>query len=331
MGLDHTLFSSTDITPETASRFVESFKAGIQPKPGSGPAFNKRKAKFDEIRTQLGNNLNELSPDLMRLRADLSHDLDNLGLLPSWPETSSSAPGFVGSEARKLVHMFMGLSMGRQFRKLLPANLVELPRLVDPQVFYEEVFPFVVAVPAEPELRGLLAKSLMTDLVARTVTRHKIMFNLRKNFAWNAATQTGSAVYTFGDDLNHWPFGLMNAGVKFGKRPIEEESKEPSVVCVSCMEKNNPGIKASDIRDTVNFYYELRNVAGQVSPTLQLLESSARTQSRDYSALVPASVRLALERSELELKEPEETFEETFEEGADFEDTAAEEPEDFED
>jgi hypothetical protein len=248
VGPDNTLFSKEPkITVQQAEAFVTALNEKLLPSDQTQHLFSDFKARFDELKRELNNSLNELNANLVQLRNDLWDSLVSAygGRVPrKWPRVDASAAEsqfeFMDN-TRDLMFMLMGLSLGRLFRAKLPPELQTLPESMSLDVFKAKVFDFAVAVPFEEMYRGLVAQSLMSELVIRTVMKEPMVFDLSRNFTWNEREKKGTAVYSFQEDLQSWPFSLVaNSGVKFGKLPVKLRAPEsPGPVCGSCMRTNS--------------------------------------------------------------------------------------------
>lgn len=247
VGPDNTLFSKeAKITVQQAEAFVTALNEKLLPSDQTQHLFSDFKARFDELKRELNNSLNELNANLVQLRNDLWDSLVSAygGRVPrKWPRVDASAAEsqfeFMDN-TRDLMFMLMGLSLGRLFRAKLPPELQTLPESMSLDIFKAKVFEFAVAVPFEELYCGLVAQSLMSELVIRTVMKEQMVFDLSRNFTWNEREKKGNAVYSFQDDLQRWPFSLVaNSGVKFGKLPVKlPEPGSAGPICESCMRTN---------------------------------------------------------------------------------------------
>jgi hypothetical protein len=286
VGPNNTLFSSSSIAPETASKFLTSVRSGAQlDVRDAALEFRRFQKRFQDLKARKKDALNEVNSDLRALRADMKAAVERFSSRRktslSWPPPQSRS-ALVGDEAlfdptAPLMLMYLGLHMGEATRAELPRQLQKVPETFSLEQFYEDVFPYMTNAPPEPRLNELTRKIVIAQLFEKTA-QHALEFDVLRNFKLEQGA--ASAIYSYPEDRRSWPRGLIaNAHVDLGVTPQKCDSTACTgasglaAPCLSCVRQNSPGITPQQLTENDRLVKYLQARTKRASATdISLLE-----------------------------------------------------------
>lgn len=209
------------------------------------------KDRFQAVYQKLHGQISDVTPDVKRIRAELSAVIaqDQLG----WPDFE-----WVWDASTPLMGMFLGLVLGAAARKDVPRGLPfpppNLAQKISKQKFFDLVSPFVINMPPRSQnpnaddgmLRKLLVETTLVKIMLLTAM-YGLRFDLNGNFEISQGQITAKFLHR--EVVQMFPLGLL-AGVglsvthTFAFPPNCPHGRNEFEHCEPCVQKNSdvPGI-----------------------------------------------------------------------------------------